>query len=224
MSTALASCVSLAAENRFIRKPIAREQRQGPPDGRAVPASGCSVRWPAWKEALELAKRGSFRGVNHDFHTFTAFRLTNFLTPPALRQGEGGIDKAPGFILLLLCPKGVDQIHPHITQYLILAPLLKAAVDRFVVIALRQPVPLGPVLRIQRTASRILRAGTGLRPRRPAGIFSSGKMLPDPLPLVVGQMYYTQSLYFFLWPKMNFEIGSRQLSKKFLFVFFYKLL
>jgi hypothetical protein len=42
-----------------------------------------------------------------------------------------------------------------------------------------------PVLSIHSTASSTQRVGIGLRPGRPSAIFSSEKMIPDALPLLV---------------------------------------
>jgi hypothetical protein len=93
----------------------------------------------------------------HDFHARSASGRPNLIF--AARCGcKRGIDEAFRLIDRACFTRHIRQLGECSANHLVVAPLLKA-----------------PVLRVHSTASKTLRAGIGLRPRRSSGICSSGK-------------------------------------------------
>ena len=86
------------------------------------------------------------------------------------------VDEALALVDGAFLVQRIGQLSEDVSQDLPLTPLLKAPMNGFVVrITLGQQVPLRAVFRIQRTASKTARVGTGLRPERLSGMCSSGK-------------------------------------------------
>jgi len=131
----------------------------------------------------------------HDFHAFSSSRRPDLLTA-AFRRGEGGVDVALGFVDLAVFAKHIGKIGQRSANHFALAPLLKAAMYRLVVgVALRKHVPLSagvqdPQHRFEHFASRNrLSTWTIIR-----DVFL-GKMLPNALPLFIGQSDHGRQLY-----------------------------
>jgi hypothetical protein len=77
-----------------------------------------------------------------DFHAFSPFGESDGLAA-ALGRGKGGIDKTLSFIDRAFVAQRIGQLGEGLPQHVALAPLLKPAMDGFVVgIALRQQMPL----------------------------------------------------------------------------------
>jgi hypothetical protein len=84
--------------------------------------------------------------------------------------------------------QGIRQLGEDLAQHFVLAPWLKAAMDRLVVgIALRQHVPLGPSVQNPQDRFQDRPCGDGLAARPSLGDVFLGELVPNPLPLFVAQ-------------------------------------
>lgn len=122
-----------------------------------------------------------------DFHALVAFRESDGLAATLVRRTRG-IDETLPFVEHPFVAQRVRHLGEDFSQHLLLTPLLEATMHRFVIrIALGQEVPLrarvqNPEDGIQDGASRDRFAA---RPIVWNMLF--GKMVPDPLPLVITQ-------------------------------------
>ncbi len=121
-----------------------------------------------------------------DFHALAAFCEAHAVAPPP-RGGNRRLNKTLALVLGSLVSQGIGEVDEHRSPPLAFVPLLEPPMARFPVgIALRHQVPVCSG-RIQGTASKTARAGTGWRPGRRSGRRSSRKELSNPRSLVVAQ-------------------------------------
>jgi hypothetical protein len=89
----------------------------------------------------------------------------------------------------------IRQLRENLAQHLALAPLLKATMHRFVVgVALRQHVPLRAGVQDPEHGFQDRAGGHRLAARTTVRDMFLGKMLPNPLPLVVAQPQHAGAL------------------------------
>ena len=99
-----------------------------------------------------------------DLHAFAPAGWADALAA-ALGRGKRRVNEALPLVERPSLAQRVCQLRENLAQYLTLAPLLKPAMDRFVVgIALRQQVPLCARVQNPQDGLKMARAGTGLRP------------------------------------------------------------
>lgn len=80
---------------------------------------------------------------SHDFHAISAAGRANLFSA-TLGRGKAGIDTTLRLVDLRALAKLIGQVRQRVAQYLVLAPLLEAAMRRLIVrIGLRQHAPLG---------------------------------------------------------------------------------
>lgn len=120
-----------------------------------------------------------------DFHAFPAFREAHGIATPLVAANIASM-KLSVFIKRSLFAQRIGQLGENLPKDLVLAPLLKPAMDGFVVrIALRQQMPLGagvqnPVHRLQH---RLCRDGFAARLTVRDVFFRN--MLANPAPVVI---------------------------------------
>lgn len=122
-----------------------------------------------------------------DFHAFAAFGETHSVAA-TLGRGKRRIDETLVFVEHAPFAQRIGQLREDLAQDLALAPLLKPAMDGFVIrIVLGQQVPLRA--RVQNPEHSFLYRPGGDRLAARAGIRNMffRKMFPDAIPLVVAQ-------------------------------------
>ena len=142
------------------------------------------------------------------FHAFAAFREPPDLAA-ALRSGTRHIDETLAFVDRAFLTQRIGQLGENVTQHLSLIPLLKLAMDGFVVgIALGQHVPLctgvqNPEHRLQDVAG-----GHRLAPRSAVRNVLFGEMLPNPSHWSSRKRSMRAHYRDFIYRLNYFEIGS----------------
>lgn len=130
------------------------------------------------REPMALDNRG-------DFHAFAALGEPHGLTA-ALGRRKGGVDEAHPFINGAFLAQRIGQLREDPSQHLPLTPLLKSAMDSFVVgIALRQELPLRPGVQNPEHRFQDGAGGDGFAAKATIRDVLFGEMVPDLLPLVM---------------------------------------
>ena len=123
----------------------------------------------------------------HDFHAFSALGRRHF-GPAPLSHREGRIDEAFFFVERAFVAKLVGDIRQNAAQHFIVAPSLKAPMHCFVIrIALRQHVPLRAGVQNPQNSFQNPTCRNRLPARPSIGNVLFGKMIPNPIPLLVRQ-------------------------------------
>jgi len=121
----------------------------------------------------------------HDFHILAMLRRTD-LVVTTLYRGKGGVAKGFRFVTRTFIPQCVGKIGQCSTQHFAAAPVLKAAMQRFVVrVALGQHVPLRTGIENPEDGFENLASGCRLAARTTGRNMLLRKLFPDALPLLV---------------------------------------
>ena len=126
----------------------------------------------------------------HDFHAFSALRRADLRATP-LRRREHRVNETLRFVQAAPLAERIGHIHQDIPEHLVAAPRLEAAMHGLVVrITLRQHMPLGA--RVQNPQDRLQHpaGGNGFATRSPRNTTLLRKVLPNPFPLLVGQLHH----------------------------------
>ena len=127
------------------------------------------------------------------FHAFTALRELHDLAA-ALRSGTRHIDETLAFVDRAFLTQRIGQLGENVTQHLSLIPLLKLAMDGFVVgIALGQQVPLRAGVQNPEDSFQDCPRRDGLTPRSGIGNVLFGKLCSNPFPLVIAKTEHDQT-------------------------------
>ena len=123
----------------------------------------------------------------HDFQAFSSFRRAD-VRATGLGHCKGRVDKALFFVQHATRAKFVGDVSQNSAQNLAPTPSLKMAMHRFVIrIALRQHVPLRAAVQNPQRRFKDFPRRNRLPTRAPLRNVLFRKMMPDTLPIRIGQ-------------------------------------